>query len=307
MNLYFAPMEGVTTYTYRTVHNRIFGGCTAYFAPFITPSDNERVSIKSLRDVMPDKNKNFNLKVQVLTCQADAFLRFAERVKELGYDEINLNLGCPSSTVVKKGRGAAFLADPEGLIHFFEEVFSKTNIKVSVKTRIGFSSKKELSRLMEIFNSFPIDSLTIHPRTREDYYKGIPDMSSFEEAYRCSKNQVCYNGNVYSPADFTDICERFPNIEGVMIGRGALKNPAIFREIRGGKPLSTEELIQFSNELETAYLPVLGSEVYTIHKLKEIWLHIMLNFPEEKKILKAIKKANKLSELQNAVCCLSQL
>ena len=86
-----------------------------------------------------------------------------------------------------------------------------------------------------------------------------------------------------------------------MIGRGAVANPAIFREIKGGKALQTDELIRFTELLTERYLEVLGSEIYTLHKLKEIWLYIMWMFPEEKKILKAIKKANRLGDLTLAV------
>ena len=90
-------------------------------------------------------------------------------------------------------------------------------------------------------------------------------------------------------------------LEGVMFGRGAVMNPAIFREVKGGRTLETRELVEFTDLLAERYLKVLGSEVYTLHKLKEIWMYMMWNYPEEKKILKAVKKSNRLPDLLEAI------
>ena len=231
MNLYFAPMEGITGCVYRSTHREVFGGCSAYFAPFITPSDNEKVSKKGLKDVLFENNKGFPLKVQVLTNQSEAFIKFARKIKAYGYDEINLNLGCPSATVVGKGRGAGMLAEPYKLDKFLYEIFSESDIKISVKTRIGYEDKSEIEDLMNIYNKYQISQLIVHPRTRIEFYKGIADKDAFKYAYNVSKNKVCYNGDVCSKEDFEEIKNQFPDAEGVMIGRGAIGNPFIFEEI----------------------------------------------------------------------------
>ena len=300
MNLYFAPLEGVTSCTYRTTHAEMFGGCDAYYAPFITPSDIERFSIKCLRDVMPEKNEGINLKVQVLTCQSQSFKKFADKIKTIGYDEVNINLGCPSGTVVKKNRGSGFLRYPDELDKFLYEVYSENNIKITLKTRAGFSDTSELENLMDIYNKYPTLPLIIHPRSREDYYKGEPDMDAFSKAYHKSTNKVCYNGNIFTKEDYLDISSKFPGLDGVMIGRGAIANPAIFREIKDGTPLTTKELIAFSDKLIENYTKVLVSEHYVLNKIKEIWILMMNNYPEEKKILKSVKKASKVRDIVNA-------
>ena len=307
MNLYFAPMEGITGCVYRSTHREVFGGCSAYFAPFITPSDNEKVSKKGLKDVLFENNKGFPLKVQVLTNQSEAFIKFANKIKAHGYNEINLNLGCPSATVVGKGRGAGMLAEPYKLDKFLYEIFSKCDIKISIKTRIGYEERNEIEDLMNIYNKYPISLLIVHPRTRMEFYKGIADVDAFKYAYSVSKNNICYNGDVCSKEDFQVIKNQFPDAEGVMIGRGALKNPALFREISGGPLLKTDELITFSEKLTENYLEFLGSETFTLHKLKEVCYYMLLNFPEEKKISKAVKKANKLTEFTAAIECLPQI
>lgn len=301
MNLYFAPLEGITNHVYRNIHARLFGGCDAYYSPFISPSDNEKIGRKGVKDILPENNEGINLCVQVLTSNAQSFQKFSEKIKALGYDEINLNFGCPSGTVTGKGRGSGFLRTPDALDKFLEDIFTDRCLKISVKTRSGFYEHSEMQQLMNIYNKYPLELLIIHPRVREDFYKGEPDIKTFEASYKASVNKVCYNGNIFSKEDYDSIKEKFPLLEGVMIGRGAIANPAIFREIKGGKRLSSQELINFTHILCENYNGYLKSDFYTLNKLKEIWLHIAWNFPDDKKLLKSIKKAQKLSDLINAV------
>lgn len=301
MKLYFAPLEGITTYTYRNTHAEFFGGCDAYYAPFITPSDNEKLSIKSLRDIVPDNNRDVRLIPQVLTNQGQSFMKFEDKIKELGYKEININLGCPSGTVVKKNRGSGFLREPEAVDAFLAEVYANSGLRVSVKTRSGFARGQELENLMGIYNKYHMAELIIHPRTREEYYKGKPDMTAFDKAFTVSKNPVCYNGNIFSEQSYRSIVEKYSGLESVMIGRGAIANPGLFREIRGGRRVETAELVEFTQLLSERYLKVLGSEVYTLHKLKEIWMYTMWMYPGEKKLLKSIKKSSSLRDILAAV------
>lgn len=301
MNLYFAPLEGITTYIYRNTHAEVFGGCDGYYAPFITPSDNEKISRKGLRDVVPEKNDTVNLTVQVLTNRSDSFLKFARKIKALGYGEVNINIGCPFERVIRKGRGAGMLKDTEELDRFLDGVFSGCDLKVSVKTRTGFYSGEEMESLTEIYNHYPLSLLIIHPRAREDFYKGVPNMKVFSAAYEDAKSPVCYNGDVMTTEDFHRISATYPELSGVMIGRGALTNPALFREIRGGDKASTRELIEFSDRLSENYFAVLESETFTLQKLKEIWGYMMQNFPGQTKIAKAIKKATTREELSEII------
>ncbi len=306
MKLYFAPLEGITTYTYRNAHFEMFGGCDEYYAPFITPCENEKLSIKNMRDILPENNK-VKVKVQALASSGGAFVDFTKKIAEHGYDEVNLNVGCPSGTVVKKGRGAGALRDTEMLNEFLNYIFEHSELKISIKTRTGFYSHDEFDELLDIFNKYPVSELIVHPRVREDYYKLKPNMQSFDKAYNNCAAMLCYNGNVYSAEDYTNIVCSYPNLNSIMIGRGAIKNPAIFREIKGGAKLTTSELVSFSNLLEKRYFELLDSDMYTLHKLKEIWIYAMQNYPEQNKILKAVKKSNKLIELNNAINCLPDI
>ena len=306
MNLYFAPMEGITTYTYRNTHAELFGGCDEYYAPFIVPTENERLSMKSLRDIKPENN-SVKPKIQVMCSTAGAFFEFAKKVSEMGYDEVNINLGCPSGTVVKKFRGAGALKNPQRLDEMLSEIFGENEIKISLKTRAGFYSHEEFDTLLEIYKKYPVSKLIVHPRIREELYKGKPNTESFAKAYKIFEKNLCYNGDIYSVSDFFEIAQKFPKLDSVMIGRGAVKNPAIFREIKGGRKLSTKELISFSNLLEQRYLEFFRSECNVLHKLKEMWLYAGENYPNDPKIIKAIKKSTKLSELDSAINSLPEL
>ena len=306
MELYLAPMEGITTYTYRNTHAELFGECDAYYAPFIVPTDNEKLTLKTLRDIKPENNK-VNLKAQVMCSSKKAFSEFVRKIKEIGYDEININLGCPSGTVVKKSRGSGALKDADALDEMLCGFFDEADIKISLKTRAGFYCHDEFENILKIYKKYPVSKLIVHPRVREEYYRGEPNLESFKKAYELFKSKLCYNGDIYSVSDYIKIREMFPDINSVMIGRGCVKNPAIFREIKGGKPLTTAELVNFSNTLEKRYLELFKSEINTLRKLKEIWMHAITNYPEEHKIIKAVKKSSKLCELNNAINSLPEL
>lgn len=307
MNLYLAPLEGITTYTYRNTHREIFGDCDFYFAPFITPVENEKLSIKNLRDILPENNAGTPVKVQVLTNNIDAYLKFENEIVALGYDEVNMNFGCPSGTVVKKNRGSGFLRDTQLLDKFLNDVYMNSGIKFSVKSRIGFYEPDEWEELLEIYGKYPLAELIVHPRTRQMLYNGYPHMESFDLCYKKTNVPLCYNGNIFSKADYLALIEKYPNISSVMIGRGAIVNPAIFREIKGGKKLTSKELVTFSRTLEERYRKLLGCEHYTLHKLKEIWIYMMQNFPNEPKLTKEVKKSNNLLDLNNAINKLLEL
>jgi tRNA-dihydrouridine synthase len=307
MNLYFAPLEGITTKIYRNTHYEFFGNCDGYYSPFLTPGNYEKVTTRLLKDVMKEDNKVNSLTVQVLTNNSETFLAFANKLKAIGYDEVNINLGCPSGTVVGKGRGSGMLKDPDFLDKFLYEIFSKTPIKVSLKTRIGFLDYNEYKDLFKVYEKYSPSLLIVHPRTRKELYNGNPHKDIFKEIYLSSNNRLCYNGDIYSLNDYEDIKQSFPALNDIMIGRGAIKNPALFREIKGGEKLTTRELIDFTVLLKERYMESLKSPVFTLHKLKEIWMYSINNYPEEKKIFKAIKKATRLDDFMENILSLPEI
>ncbi len=307
MKLSFAPLEGITGYIYRNTHAEYFGSCDEYYTPFISPSDNSKIGRKGFRDMLPENNQVVKPTVQVLTNNSVSFLKFTEKLKEYGYDEVNINIGCPSPTVVNKKRGSGLLRERELLKSFLDEIFEKCDIKISVKTRIGFSTPDEFEGLLNFYNNYPIKLLIVHPRCRADFYKGDVNNEAFSMAYEHSKNPLCYNGNVFTKEDYEKIISMYPDIDSIMLGRGAVSNPALFREIRGGERVTTAQMLEFTEILKERYNSILSSDKFTMHKLKEIWLLMMWNFPKEEKIFKIVRRTESLSELMRAIHSLPEL
>ena len=212
----FAPLDGITKLVFRRVHHRMFGGADRYFIPFFSPAAEHLLTKRDRRELDPAANGGLPLVPQVMTRRAADFLWAAEVVEDLGYKEVDLNLGCPSGTVTAKGKGAGFLAKPDELDQFFEEVFSKVRLPVSVKTRLGVQSPEEFERLLDIYDRYPIRTLIIHPRVQKEFYKGEVHLDAFARALARTRLPVCYNGDLVTAADCAALEGRFPSVEAVM-------------------------------------------------------------------------------------------
>lgn len=298
-----APMEGVTRAVFRRRHHQMFGGIDRYFTPFLAPSADGVFSEKELREVLPEACAGVPTVPQLLAGRAEHFLWAAKLMAQMGYDEVNLNVGCPSGTVVAKHKGAGMLADIPALDGFLDAVFEGLrgeNLKISVKTRIGLEDKDSWPGVMAVFNRYPICDLTIHPRLRRQFYKGKPDWEAFAFGLEQANMLVCYNGDVFSVDDWEKLKARFPAVDSLMLGRGLIANPALARELRGGEPLTGAELRQFHDGLLEDYCACILGEVNVLHKMKELWNYWACLFPEEKKGIKEVRKSKRLSDYRTA-------
>ena len=309
MKYYMAPMEGLTGYIYRNAYHACYHPMDKYFTPFLSPKANSSLSFRELNDILPEHNQGMYVVPQILTNQAEDFIRTAKELQEYGYSEINLNLGCPSGTVVAKGKGAGFLAHPRLLETFFDEIFSalpvsgemEDGIRISVKTRLGMEDAEEFLELMELYGHYPFHELIIHPRVREDYYENRPDWDAFERALTNAPFPVVYNGDLFTVEDVLRFQERFPQVDTVMLGRGAVADPSLIRQLKGGEALSGRELGEFLARLAADYGEVFSGERDVLFKLKELWFYLGRLFPGGEAELKKIRKAQKLPEYQTAV------
>lgn len=301
MKLYLAPLEGITNYVYRRALFACFDGFDKYFIPFIRAKQNLNLSGREKKDLLPENNEGMYAVPQILTRKADDFIRTAELLGEYGYKEVNLNLGCPSKTVVTKGCGAGFLERPEELERFLDTVFEKCDIRISVKTRLGMENASEFSELMKIYNKFPMEELIIHPRVQKDFYKNTPNLEVFAEGLAESKNTVCYNGDIFSAEDHHRICERFSDLNAVMTGRGTLADPALAREIRGGARLTRDEFRKFHDLVYHSYRAEVSGDRNVLFKMKELWFYMAPLFTNNKKYIKKIKKSEKCTVYESAV------
>lgn len=285
-----APLEGLTTYVYRNAYHKYFRKMDKYFTPFIVPHKEKRFNTRELKELSPKHNTGLCVVPQLLTNNADDFLKTAKDITDMGYPEINLNLGCPSKTVVTKKKGSGFLAFPDELDRFLYTIFEKASFKVSIKTRIGTTSSDEFYRLMEIYNQYPIEELTIHPRIQTDFYQNKPNLEIFEYAYHTSKIPLCYNGDLNSKNDIQVFTNEFADIEAVMLGRGILSNPGLLTSV------NKETLLQFHNDILEEYISISCGERNVLFKMKELWFYLISLFNDSDKIYKKIKKTEKLYE-----------
>ncbi len=302
MKFYFAPMEGIAGYIYRNAFNEYFDNIDKYFSPFITTSSNGIRKMKEFRDILPENNNVKNLVPQLLSNNSSDFLKASGEIEALGYREINLNLGCPSGTVVSKKRGAGFLTDTEGLDNFLYDIFSKCDLKVSIKTRIGYTNEEEFSELLRIFNRYPVYELIIHPRTREDYYKAKIHFNIFGYALDSTKHSLCYNGDIFTVRDYENIVARYKGIDSVMLGRGILRNPSVVQNIMKNEDVPDyRKIFEFHDRLYSDYKDYLSGDAFLLAKMKEVWLHMVNLMEDTAKCTKKIKKAKNLYEYNSVV------
>jgi tRNA-dihydrouridine synthase len=305
MKYYFAPLEGLTGYLYRNAHHTYFKQVDKYFSPFIVANQNG-LKNREWKDILPENNEGVSLVPQLLTNKAKDFIHTSKEIRKMGYQEINLNLGCPSGTVVSKFKGSGFLGKKKELEEFFEEIFSADLPNITVKTRIGRYQPEEFYELIDIYNKFPISELIIHPRTREDYYKNKPNLEIFKDAIKLCNHPVCYNGDIFTLEDYHKFVADFPDTDRIMMGRGLLMNPGLIGEIEGDNVLTKQLLKEFHDRLYHDYHTVLSGDKNVLYKMKELWHYMIFMFPDHEKYSKKIKKSERLKDYDEIVANLFQ-
>lgn len=300
MKYEFAPLEGVTTHVQRRAHRALFTPPERYFTPFLALTQNHVFSPRELPEIAHTHLDGVRVIPQILANNSVDFLWAANALAQRGFTQVNLNMGCPSGTVVTKGKGAGMLRDTDALRRFLDEIYAKSPVEVSVKTRVGLFDAQEFDDILSVLMDYPMPELIIHPRVRAAYYTGMPDLSAFAQAAaRCSM-PVSYNGDLFCAADVRTFAARFPQADTVMIGRGALANPAIFGELSGGIALERERLKAYCERIEEGYIDEMGAG-NALGRLKELWMYLSGAFEGVRKQEKAIRKARKIEEYRDAV------
>lgn len=301
MHVSFAPMEGVTGSLFRRAHANHFPGLDRYYIPFLEPREGKCFDGHDARECDPEENRGIAAVPQLLTSRADRFLEGARRLADLGYTEVNLNLGCPSRTVVTRGKGSGLLADLTRLEGLLDELFTHSPLPISIKTRLGLDSTKEFPQLLALYRRYPLTELIVHARVQKDQYVGPVHQDAFRLALEDAPWPVCYNGDLLSPQALRSFQAAFPQVDRVMLGRGLVANPALVREVRTGQPLTREELASFHEDLFAQYRSLLSGDRNVLCWMKELWFYWSCLFPQGGKAYKAIRKARQLGAYQDAV------
>ncbi len=309
MKYYFAPLEGITGFAFRNVHNRLFPGVDVYYSPFVSAKQTHAFETKEKKDVDPANNADLTLMPQIMANRAPEFNWAADELKALGYTTVNLNLGCPMPTIVTKHKGSGMLADLDGLRSFLDAIFDhaqKGGPRISIKTRLGKDHLDDACKIIELYNQYPLEELIIHPRCQKDLYKNSVNLDVFEECIKLCKHEVCYNGDIFTKRDFELFMSRFdlatyPQIKAMMFGRGMIANPALLREIKGGTALSKKELKVYHDALYQNYEALNYGFSPLLHRMKELWFYIGELFVDAEKAVHKIRIAKTVEQYRPAV------
>lgn len=300
MKLYLAPFMAITTTEYRNAFVDIFGGIDAVYAPFIATTHMRKKNSTLFEDIRLDTNTNkVPLIPQLLSNTSTDFKFFASTMVHMGHTEINWNIGCPYPTVTKKQKGSGILPYPNLVRDFLEKICEQQNYNLSVKMRLGLNHYEEGLRIMEVLNDFPLASVTIHGRLGKQLYEGVVNVDAFEALYNISKHPVIYNGDILTIDDFKRIQTRFPNVEGYMLGRGALRNPFLPSEIKGIS-LSNDEkmakLVAFHHRMYKHYASVYSNEQFLCGQLKKFWDYTGHALIQKDEFLKEIRLCSSVAQ-----------
>jgi tRNA-dihydrouridine synthase len=302
--LILAPMRGITTMHYRQAFVRHFRGLDIEMAPFIPTVNADRINPKLLKDVLPENQSGLPMIPQVIGNNADDFIQMNIALHDLGYNEINWNMGCPHKPIRKKRRGSGLLPYPDTVDTILDQVCERSPVKISVKVRLGVSDKSELMKLIPILNTYPLSEVIIHPRTAEQMYTGTVDLDAFEEAFQALEQTVCYNGDINDLAFSQSLEKRFPTIGRFMLGRGLLANPFLCEQIKNRKSNvenAVSRIAAFHDDLVLSYETVLHGDHPVLGKMKEFWTYQATHLSNGRKMFKKLKKTQHLGNYKAIV------
>ena len=297
MQLHFAPLQGYTDFEYRKIHARHCGGVDTYYTPFIR-WEKEGIRDKDIKDILPENNEGVHLVPQIICSDTDEFNRLADAVQELGYEEMDLNMGCPAPMQTKLMRGSGILPHPIRVQALLKEMERRPEVHFSAKMRLGLDSKEEWRELTDILNSSSLKHLTIHPRIGKQMYKGEVDMEAFHEMYNAISIPIIYNGDVTSMEQVSSLSERLPNLLGIMMGRGLLARPTLARECIQEKEMSTRERTGILMQMHEDMLDYCTRK-YKVDSQILMHIHAFWEYQESQMERKTWKKIMKAGNMKN--------
>jgi tRNA-dihydrouridine synthase len=309
-----APMQGLTEVLFRRVYEECFPGAIRLsVSPFISLTHNlqhskGKAKESLLADVLPENNiGSIPVVPQILGKESGEFVEMSNILYDLGYREMNWNIGCPMRNITGKHRGSGILPYPDEVREILDNTVPRMKLQLSIKMRIGLRSKDEIFALIPILNDYPLASVTIHPRTGRQQYTGVPDLDTFGEALHLIKHPVIYNGDIRTPDDARRIKARFPEVSDIMVGRGVLYRPTLPLELNGQHPDSTTKLAsRFINRLMEEIKVTLPTEQSILRKTKEYWSLLWKSLPISEMQAREVLRAQQFTVVDNLICQLTQ-
>lgn len=306
--IWLAPMQGYTELLFRDVYSEIFSGVDVAIAPFISALPKGRSKDREWNDVLPEDNTKMPVIPQIMGNVAEDLLLLANRLYDRGYPVVNLNLGCPFKMVAKKKKGSGMLCFPDELDALLETLVSGMKGRLSIKTRLGRHNREEFHTLIPIYNRYPLEDLTVHPRTGIQMYAGEPDLDFFEEVLPEIRHRVIYNGDLWSLSRFTALSQRFPSISDWMIGRWILSNPFLPAEIKGARFDDDDEklrlLKRFHDAIYERQVERLDGPGHVTSVMKAFWVYFKDAFEDGDRLFKPLRRISDPGVYEVAVAAL---
>jgi len=297
-----APMIGLTEHVFRKLYTQHFSGVDFALSPFITLVEGKKIKLSHLRDVFPENNTNLPIVPQIIGNNSKMFITMANQLANMGYNEVNWNLGCPIKRIAIQKKGSGLLPYPDIIDAIFEKLFSEVKCKISVKVRLGYNNSEEINSVIPVLNKYPLSSVTIHPRTGIQLYGGKTDPDTFAKIYKQIEAPIIYNGDIFTYQDYSELHKRFPEIESWMLGRGIIYNPFLPEIIKSGKEIPAEKAKQRFEEYNRAmfdyYLEHFSREQHFLNKMKAYWDFFNHQYINDEKIFYNLKICTTRKELE---------
>ena len=298
----FAPLQGYTDDVYRRLHHQIFGGVARYYTPFLR-LEGSGVRSKDVRDIDPAHNQGVPVVPQIIVKSMKEFDYLVQVVEDNGYSEVDINMGCPFPMQAKHGRGSGLLSHLDVVEAIAQAITDRKEMTFSVKMRLGWENEAEWQPVLAILNEIPLTQITLHPRLGRQQYKGEADREAFAAFYELCKHPLLYNGDLKTVSDIQSVEMQFPNLAGVMIGRGLLARPTLAAEYQQGEEMAWPErrklLLRMHEEMRAHFEKIVNSEAQLHSKLRVFWEYMDTEL--EKKVYKKIMKSGNLKNYMAAV------
>ena len=309
--LYLAPLQGFTDHHFRNAFQEVLGDVDRFYAPYLKMAQDGTLKEGPKVDVLPANNPFEKVVPQIMACCTEDFLVMADYLRNLGYTEVNWNLGCPYPMVAKRDLGSGILNKPDKILAILETVIPTCGLKIGLKMRMGYEHTGDILNLLPELNAFPLTEIIVHARYGKQLYAGTCDHDRFAECLPLTSHNLMYNGDINSVEDFRELKTKFPTIQHWMLGRGAVANPFIFEMIQ-------EDSLEFPedrNEVFLAFLLLLleshqktnNNDGNILLKMKHYWEYFSSAFHEGLTYYRLVKKADSLSAYEGVIAKILQV
>ena len=301
--IHFAPLQGHTDDVYRRTHHSLIGGIHRYYTPFVRVEAGD-IRSKDRRDISPKNNIDVPVMPQLIFSSLKELEYLTAEVEALGYQSIDLNMGCPFPLQARHGRGSGLLAHIDIVSEVSHFIHSHPHLTFSVKMRLGWDNAQEWRPVLDILNDTPLAHIAIHPRTGVQQYKGDIDYSEFEQFYDTCHHPLIYNGDLTTLTQLHEIEKRYPSLAGLMLGRGLLCRPTLAVEYTEGREFTHEEQIRALRTLHAKlmeqYAQIVKGDAQLHSKMRPYWEYTepVIGHKLYKKIMKSGNLRNYLATIE---------